>query len=64
MALSRPNELQDKQIGDLWREYKPLKGKGAAADLVLALLRKLVSDRAYSIPYGNWSDRLHHDRDG
>ena len=46
MALSRPNELQDKQIGELWREYKPLKGKDAAADLVVALLRKLIIDRA------------------
>ena len=34
MALSRPNELQDKQIGELWREYKPLKGKDVASDLV------------------------------
>ncbi len=60
MALSRPNELQDKQIGELWREYNPLKGKDAASDLVVALLRKLIIDRAQSIPYGNWSDRLHH----
>jgi hypothetical protein len=42
MYLSRPNELQDKQIGDLWRQYKPLEGKDATTDLVLALLRKLA----------------------
>lgn len=52
--------LNYKQIGDLWRQYRPITGKDAAADLILALLRKLVTDRANSIPYGNWTDRLHH----
>ena len=52
--------LEDKQIGDLWRQHKPLEGTDPAADLVLSLLRKIIVDRADSIPYGNRTDRLDH----
>jgi hypothetical protein len=38
-------QLQDKEIGELWRRYKPLEGNDATADLVMGLLRKLVYSR-------------------
>jgi hypothetical protein len=53
-------ELQDKEIGELWRRYKPLEGNDATADLVMGLLRKLVIQGARNIPYGNWQERLTH----
>lgn len=39
-------ELQDEDIGELWRRYRPLQGKDAVADLALALIRKLVVSQA------------------
>ena len=53
-------ELQDMEIGQLWRRYKPLKGADANADLVLALIRKLIIQEARNIPYGRWRERLSH----
>ena len=35
-------ELQDSYIRDLWRRYNPLEGRDDHADLVLALIRKLI----------------------
>jgi hypothetical protein len=58
MATRR--ELQNKEIGELWRPYKPLEGRDATAELVMALLRKLVIQGARNIPYGNWQERLSH----
>jgi hypothetical protein len=58
MATRR--ELQNKEIGELWRRYKPLEGRDATAELVMALLRKLVIQGARNIPYGNWQERLSH----
>jgi hypothetical protein len=52
--------LTDDEIDDLWRRYRPLHGKDATADLILALIRKLVTELALAIPYGNWNDRLSH----
>ena len=57
---SPQRELEDKRIGELWRRYRPLQGKDAVADLVLALIRKLVIVHGNSIPYGYWEDRLTH----
>jgi hypothetical protein len=37
------NELSDNEIAELWRQYKPLHGKDPAADLVVALIHKLVT---------------------
>ncbi len=56
---TRP-ELHDNEIGQLWRRYKPLEGQDATADLVMALLRKLIIQQARNIPYGNWEERLSH----
>ena len=56
---TRP-ELQDEEIGELWRQYRPLEGQNTNADLVMALLRKLIVQQARNIPYGNWQERLSH----
>ena len=53
-------ELQDMEIGQLWRRYKPLEGGDANADLVLALIRKLIVQQARNFPYGTWRERLSH----
>jgi hypothetical protein len=56
-----PNtELQDSYIGELWRRYRPLEGRDDYADLILALIRKLIVQQARDIPYGNWSEKLSH----
>ena len=52
-------DLEDKAIGDLWRRYHPLRGS-EPADLIVALIRKLVIQQALMIPYGDWKDRLSH----
>jgi hypothetical protein len=57
--MAKP-ELMDKEIGDLWRLYRPLEGRDKYADLVMALLRKLVIQGARNIPYGDWRERLSH----
>ena len=59
MATTR-RELQDSEIGDLWRRYKQVEGQDASTDLIVALLRKLVIQGARNIPYGNWDERLAH----
>jgi hypothetical protein len=56
---SKP-ELQDNDIGELWRRYTPLQGQDDHADLVVALIRKLIVQQARNIPYGNWQERLSH----
>ena len=53
-------ELQDSDIGELWRQYRPLEGRDDHADLILALIRKLIVQQARDIPYGNWSEKLSH----
>jgi hypothetical protein len=53
-------DLQDKDIGELWRRYRPLHGSDAVADLILALIRKLIVTSANSIPYGSADERLTH----
>jgi hypothetical protein len=60
MAESRFKTLQNREIGELWRRYKPLEGRDDTADLVLAMIRKLVTVGADAIPYGDWKDRLSH----
>jgi hypothetical protein len=46
---TRP-KLQDKEMGELWRRYKWLEEQDAIADLVMALLRKLIIQGARNIP--------------
>ena len=41
LAMAK-EELEDKDIGELWRRYRPLEGRDDQADLVVALVRKLV----------------------
>lgn len=53
-------ELQNNYIGELWRRYRPLEGRDDHADLILALIRKLIIQGARNIPYGNWRERLSH----
>ena len=57
--MSKP-ELRDTDIGELWRQYRPLEGSDDHADLIVALIRKLIIQEARNIPYGNWSERLSH----
>jgi hypothetical protein len=38
---SKP-ELQDNDIGELWRQYRLLDGRDDHADLIVALIRKLI----------------------
>jgi hypothetical protein len=51
-------DITDKEIGELWRLYKPLAGQDSIADLAVALIRKLVHDSANAIPYGDWDNRI------
>jgi len=60
MALSTACTLEDHKVGELHRHYQALQGKDPTADVVLALIRKLVHDQASAVPYGNWVDRLSH----
>ncbi len=48
----------DDEIGRLWRHYRSLQSKDA--DLIVGLIRKLVTEIAIAIPYGSWNDRLSH----
>jgi hypothetical protein len=52
--------LQDTDIGQLWRKYRPLEGRDDHADLILALIRKLVIQGARDMAYGSWRDKLSH----
>ena len=54
------SELEAAHIDELWRQYRPLEGRDHNADLILALIRKLVIQGARNIPYGNWRERLSH----
>ena len=53
-------ELQNTDIGELWRRYKPLEGRDDHADLILALIRKLILQGARDVAYGSWRDKLSH----
>ena len=53
-------ELQNTDIGELWRRYKPLEGRDDHADLILALIRKLILQGARDMAYGSWRDKLSH----
>ena len=52
--------LSDDEVGRLCRHYKSLGGKDAAADTIVGLIRKLVTEIAMAVPYGSWNDRLSH----
>jgi hypothetical protein len=39
-------ELQNNYIAVLWRRYKPFKGRDDPADLIFALIRKLIIEGA------------------
>ena len=58
--MAAKSELQDVEIGELWRKYRPLEGRDDHANLILALLRKLIIQGARNIPYGDWRERLSH----
>jgi hypothetical protein len=60
MGEARRKTLQNREIGELWRRYKPLEGKDDTADLVIAMIRKLIAVGADAIPYGAWKDRVSH----
>ena len=55
-----PGELTDKEIGELWREYQPRAGTDPDAALVVRLIRKLVREIAWNVPYGSERERLSH----
>jgi hypothetical protein len=59
-AMAPKPELQNTEIGELWRRYRPLEGRNRQADLILALIRKLIVQEARNIPYGTWRERLSH----
>jgi hypothetical protein len=52
--------LADQEIGELWRQDKPLRHSDPMADVVLRLIEKLVTELALAIPYRNWNERLSH----
>jgi hypothetical protein len=61
MAGPEPERaLEDQQIGELWRKYRPMEGKDTTADLVIALIRKMVLELAWNVPYGSWRERESH----
>jgi hypothetical protein len=55
-----PGELSDQEVGELWRRYRQSAGKDPSADLVLRLIRKLVRELAWNVPYGSADERLGH----
>ena len=58
--MARKPELKDSDIGELWRRYRELEGRDDHADLVVALIHKLIVKQARDIPYGSWQERLSH----
>ena len=58
--MAPKQELQNNDIGELWKRYKPLEGRDDHADLILALIRKLIIQAARDIAYGSWRERLSH----
>jgi len=50
MALSTARKAEDHEVGELYRRYQPLQGEDPTADLLLALIRKLVYDQVSAIP--------------
>ena len=58
--MAPKTELQNTAIGELWRKYRPLEGRDDDADLILALIRKLILQGARDVAYGSWRDKLSH----
>jgi hypothetical protein len=58
--MAPKQELQDSYIGELWGRYRPLKGQDDHADLIVALIRKLILQGARDVAYGTWRERLSH----
>jgi hypothetical protein len=58
MDLSAKKRLDDKGVGELWRQYRPQQGQDPGSDLVLSLLCKLVTDQALTLLYGNWDTKI------
>ena len=58
--MASKKELEDKQIGELWRRFRPASRQGYGGRSYLIVIRKLVVELAWNIPYGSWNDRLTH----
>ena len=58
--MAPKTELRDSDIGELWRRYTSLERRDDQANLILALIRKLIVQQARNIPYGSWRERLSH----
>jgi hypothetical protein len=58
--MAPKQELQNNDIGELWKRYKPLEGGDDHADLVLGLIRKLILQEARDVAYGSWREKLSH----
>jgi hypothetical protein len=52
--MAPKQELQNNDIGELWRRYRPLEDRDDHAELVLALIRKLILQGARDMAYGSW----------
>jgi hypothetical protein len=53
--------IEDSDIGPLWAEHYPKRKQSVASETLCVTLMQVVNDRARSIiPYGDWSDKLHH----
>jgi hypothetical protein len=54
-------KIEDSDIGPLWAEHYPKRKQRVASETLCLTLMHIVIDRARSIiPYGDWSDKLHH----
>jgi len=54
-------KIEDSDIGPLWAEHYPKRNQSFASETVCLMLMHIVNNRARSIiPYGDWSDKLHH----
>jgi hypothetical protein len=56
--MAPKQELQNNDIGELWRRYRPLEDRDDHAELVLALIRKLILQGARDMAYGSWKVKL------
>jgi hypothetical protein len=53
--------IEHSDIGPLWAEHYPKRKQSVASETLCVTLMQVVNDRARSIiPYGDWSDKLHH----
>jgi hypothetical protein len=53
--------IKDKDVGVLWAEHYPNRSDNVLSTTMVLVLCFIVKERAsHGIPYGDWSDKVHH----